>query len=142
MEYIILIAVVLIFLLFIIVPLFQTGSNAKSFDESSSLQYWSSADVGIIGSTFDGSVLWITLQNTQPDPIVVTAIMVNNETAYAVNIPLNPGQTNTTNLSNPTSEVYTTDNSYAFPMAFTYQNSKTAGTFTFYGAVPLRGVVS
>jgi hypothetical protein len=138
-EYLIILAVVVIIALIVIGVIGGFPGMTRGISERDSASYWASADIGITryfvsGGTPAGSML--VIRNNRLFSVNVTKITMAGAQVYNTSIPLAPGSSSNITITSPSC---TATQSYSWATVITYEDAVYSTTYTFNGEKPLVG---
>lgn len=139
-EYLIILAVVVIIALIVIGVIGGFPGMTRGVSERDSAAYWSSADVGVtryfLSATAANSML--VIRNNKLFAINVTSISLGGNSVFVTVTPLAPGSS--TNISiNTTNASCTAGNSYSWITVINYKDAVYGQAYTLTGEKPLVG---
>lgn len=137
LEYIILLAMVLIILTVAIAPFNKLAFISSSFEERAVNMYWQNADIGIVSHTITTTNTTLAIQNNLLETINVTAIYINNTVINDSAMVLVPGE-----VVLATSTFTFDDEFYSFDVIFNYTVVDYDQEYQFFGQSPIQGATS
>jgi len=138
-EYLIILAVVVIIALIVIGVIGGFPGMTRGVSERDSAAYWAGADIGITRyylSNFT-TTSQLVLRNNRLFSINVTAITFDGSSVFATSTPLSPGSSTAVNLT--AASCATAGQTVTKNVVITYKDATYGVTYTFTGEKPLVG---